>query len=183
MQAPDDDKLVAAATGGDTNAFTALVNRHRERIYGLLRRIVGCHHWADDLAQETFVKLWDHLADLKDGQALGAWLGRVATNLGLNHLRDRKRRRETPWEDVPASAPQTARPQAPVECRELGEAIDQALAALPAERRTALMLRVQAGMTYEQISREMDCSLGTVMSRLHRARLQIREFLNASAQL
>lgn len=183
MEERDDAKLVAAAADGETDAFTALVHRHRQRVYRLLRRIVGDHHWADDLAQETFVKLWDHLEKLRDGAAVGGWLRRVATNLGLNHVRDRKRRRETACEQIDPVAPAHQRPAAPAECRELSDAIADALAELPAERRTALILRVQKGMTYEQISRRMNCSLGTVMSRLHRARLQVREFLNASAQL
>jgi RNA polymerase sigma-70 factor (ECF subfamily) len=183
MAESDDAKLVAAAAAGDTGAFTALVDRHRQRVYGLLRRMVGDHHWADDLAQETFVKLWDHLGALQDGAAVGAWLRRVATNLGLNHLRDRKRRPEALCEDPVAVAPPEARPSAAREREELKVAIEQAMAALPPERRAALLLRVKEGLSYEQISRRMNCSLGTVMSRLHRARFQIRQYLSASAQL
>jgi RNA polymerase sigma-70 factor (ECF subfamily) len=182
MQEPDDARLVAAAAEGDTDAFSALVYRYREFVYRLLRRIVGDHHWADDLAQETFVKLWDHLAGLRDGAAVAGWLRRVATNLGLNHVRDRKRQHETACERIEAEAAD-GRPQGPTESRELAESIEQALASLPPERRAALLLRVQNGLSYEQISLRMNCSLGTVMSRLHRARQQIREYLSASAQL
>ena len=183
MERLEDATLVAAASDGDMDAFTALVHRHRQRVYVLIRRIVGDHHWADDLAQETFVKLWDHLENLRDGAAVGGWLRRVATNLGLNHVRNRKRHRETVREEIETVASDNHRPQAAAECRELSASIAEAIAALPIERRAALELRVHEKMSYEQISRKMNCSLGTVMSRLHRARLQVHEFLSASGQL
>ena len=127
MEISDDARLVAAAAEGDTNAFTTLVHRHRQRVYLLARRIVGDHHWADDLAQDTFVRLWDHVGDLKDGAAVGGWLRRVATNLALNHVRDRKRRPERPVEQIETQAPADQQPAAAIECRELGEALAKAV--------------------------------------------------------
>jgi RNA polymerase sigma-70 factor (ECF subfamily) len=183
MQTTDDAMLVAAAADGDTDAFAGLVTRYRQSVYRLLRRIVGDHHWADDLAQETFVKLWDHLGVLREGAAVGGWLRRVARNLGLNHVRGRKRRHETPCEQIETEAAADGRPESQAESRELAEGIDAALAALPPERRAVLLLRVQQGLTYEQISRQMNCRPATVASRLHRARLQVRDFLSESAQI
>jgi len=150
-------------------------------VYALGFRMLGNHDDADDLAQETFVRAHRALDRYDERWAFYTWLRAIAIRVGLNEIAKRKRRRtasgeafEAAAESVPEAAPD------PIDLlaeAELHSAIRAACQELPPEFRAVLVLRSQEGLAYAEIARELDVPLGTVMSRLHRARAMIRRAL------
>ena len=185
-------RLVQEASGGSMEAFDALIRRFQGRIYNLALRMVHNPEDAGDLTQEIFVKLHRSLGKFRGESRFSTWLYAVA----INHCRTglRKSRRigffESRSLDEPhdAAADGDARqaiepvdpgatPSVSLEHRELGERIGAAVVGRPAELRTVLVLRDMQGLEYEEISRVLACSLGTVKSRLWRARFRVKDEL------
>jgi RNA polymerase sigma-70 factor (ECF subfamily) len=164
--------------------YDALFRSHRSRIYGLAFNMVRNTSDADDITQETFLRAWTHLEDLDSVQFFGYWAGRIAWNISLNLLRRRRRRPTISLDAPPASLLQTKWLPSEIHDREPGpqeqvlqkmgcEEIHGKLARLPPSYRTTLLL-LQDAYSYEEIASEMDCPIGTVRSRIHRARMQMR---------
>ncbi len=177
----EDAVLVRKAQQGDMDAYESLVRRYQERIYALCRRLTGAHQSADDLAQETFVKAYFALARFDAQWPLYPWLRKIAVNSGLNYLKTRGR--ERPLDDGPSggrTAPRAPRGDDPVgqlENAEFQARLDRAVASLPADQRSVFVLRFHEGLSYEEIGRTLGLPLGTVMSRLNRARQKLKEQL------
>jgi len=178
---PEDAVLVRKAQQGDMDAFESLVRRYQHRVYALCRRLTGAHQSADDLAQETFVKAYFALARFDAQWPLYPWLRRIAVNSGLNYLKSR--RRETSLEEassgglrMPAAA-RTDGPEEELERAEFRARLDGAVESLPADQKSVFVLRFHESLSYEEISRTLDLPLGTVMSRLNRARQRLKELL------
>lgn len=175
--ADDDAALVATAAAGDRQAFAALVERHQARILALLERLIGCHEQARDLAQETFVSAYRKLASFAGGSLFSTWLYRIA----CNHAAAAGRRRRpvaastgtVPIEPVARLADVSAR----LEQQELARQVAGALDRLDDRYREVVVLADMQGASYEEISAVLDIPLGTVRSRLHRARLELRRLL------
>ncbi|MBN2265560.1 MAG: sigma-70 family RNA polymerase sigma factor [Candidatus Aminicenantes bacterium] len=163
------------------DAFESLVRRYQHRVYALCRRLTGAHQSADDLAQETFVKAYFALARFDVRWPLYPWLRRIAVNAGLNYLKARDR--ERPLDDGRGggrTGPVAARADDPVERLESAEfraRLDRAVESLPADQKSVFVLRLHEGLSYEEIGRELDLPLGTVMSRLNRARRRLKALL------
>ena len=183
---PSDTDLVRRFRAGEARAFEVLVDRYKRSLFVLLVRLVGDRDAADDLLQECFLRLWRHIETLDESQPLYGWLRRTAVNLGINHLRGRGRRREA------TEAAARVRPSAPLapdaeapgeESSETERAVREVLDELPADQRTCLVLRVGEEMSYAQIAAATGVAPGTVMSRLSRARLTLREKLKQRAVL
>jgi RNA polymerase sigma-70 factor, ECF subfamily len=178
---PEDALLVRKAQQGDMDAFESLVRRYQHRVYALCRRLTGAHQSADDLAQETFVKAYFALGRFDVQWPFYPWLRRIAVNAGLNYLK--ARRRERPLEEGSLGgrrAPAAARgddPEERLERAEFRARLDHAVESLPADQRGVFVLRFHESMSYEEISRTLDLPLGTVMSRLNRARQKLKELL------
>lgn len=178
---PEDAVLVRNAQQGDMAAFESLVRRYQHRVYALCRRLTGAHQSADDLAQETFVKAYFALSRFDVRRPLYPWLRRIAVNAGLNYLKARDR--ERPLEDGSSGGrkgPVAARDDDPVERLESAEfraRLDRAVESLPADQKGVFVLRLHEGLSYEEIGRELDLPLGTVMSRLNRARQRLKALL------
>jgi RNA polymerase sigma-70 factor (ECF subfamily) len=181
---PEDAVLVRKAQQGDMDAFESLVRKYQQRVYALCRRLTGAHQSADDLAQETFIKAY-YALDRFDAQwPLYPWLRRIAINSGLNYLKARKRERpllegtlgarRTPFSAL-ADGPEERLERAEFEAR-----FERAVASLPADQRSVFVLRFQESMSYEEISRTLDLPIGTVMSRLNRARQKLKGLLTDS---
>jgi RNA polymerase sigma-70 factor (ECF subfamily) len=168
---PTDERLATLAAGGDRRAFEALVTRHREAVYRLCWSAAGNHADADDAAQETFVRLYRALPTYDPQRPFGPWLRKIAWNCGLSARRDAKA--GVPVDDG-AAAPETADPApGPAEAAEGNEEhrrVADAVAALPAELRTVMVLRAVEGLSYAEIAETAGIPAGTVMSRLSRAR-------------
>jgi RNA polymerase sigma-70 factor, ECF subfamily len=179
--------LVARARAGDLAAFNALVDQHQGQVYGVCLRMLGQPAAAEDAAQETFISAWRSIGRLR-GDRFAPWLLRIAANVCTDELRRRKRRPGVSLEDeLDAGGFQPAdpdpSPEAATLSNELRRTIDGALAQLGEEQRLAVILSDIEGLDYQEIAEVMGTSLGTVKSRLSRARAQLRQLLLAEREL
>ncbi|GAB4362844.1 MAG: RNA polymerase sigma factor RpoE [Deltaproteobacteria bacterium] len=181
---PDED-LIRAAMEGDQEAFRGLMERYKGRAYGVALGIVGDPDEAQDVLQDAFVKAWYRLRDFRFGSNFYTWFYRLLVNQAIDRWRKRSRAATVPldesWLSEGASPPDTAvYPKTPEELagnRELVEGLTRAIGALPEYHRTVILLREVDGLSYDEIAQVLDCSVGTVMSRLHYARAKLREAL------
>lgn len=179
---PSDSDLVRRFRGGEARAFEMLVDRYKRPLYVLLVRVIGDSHAAEDLLQECFVRLWRHLDELDETRPLYGYLRKTAVNLGLNHLRGRSRRgAATEAAKRAFGGPSAA--GVPEVGDDRSAEIRGCLAELREDQRVCLVLRVQEEMSYAEIAKATGAPVGTVMSRLSRARLALREKLKARAIL
>jgi len=181
---PEDAALVRKAQQGDMDAFESLVRKYQQRVYALCRRLTGAHQSADDLAQETFIKAYCALGRFDAQWPLYPWLRRIALNTGLNYLKARKRERPLlegalGARRMPFTAP-AENPEEQLERAEFEARFERAVASLPADQRSVFVLRFHESMSYEEISRTLDLPIGTVMSRLNRARQKLKSLLTDS---
>jgi RNA polymerase sigma-70 factor (ECF subfamily) len=174
---PLEADLLAKAQGGNRFAFEEIVRRHQRRVYGVAFRIVRRHDVADDVAQETFLRAYQSLASFDLGRPFGPWIGKIAANLAINHVRS-PRFREEPLPEAHAETPAPdASPLRGVLEDESRATLEAALGGLPAEQRAVFVLRVMDDLSYREIAQSLGISMGTVMSRLSRAREKLREAL------
>jgi RNA polymerase sigma-70 factor (ECF subfamily) len=181
----DDPALVKASHGGDMSAFEELVARHRDKIYARAYSMVRNEEEAIDLSQEAWVKGWQKLRQFQGEASFATWMTRIVINLCLDHLRKQKRHRtesiEAMDEETGGAERQmpvvTVNPTAGLEKVELRGRIDRALAQLSHEHRTVLLLHEFEEMEYKDIAKAMDCSIGTIMSRLFYARRKMASLL------
>ncbi len=177
--------LIERARAGDTRAFEDLARREERALYRHALRIVGTTADAEDIVQDALFSAWRSIVSFQ-GLSFRAWLFRIATNRALDQLRSRKRRPELPLEPPDDDDVTWAEPVAPgpdltqlVGDREALAAVETALGSLPAEQRTALLLRDVEGFAYEEIAVITSVEIGTVKSRIHRGRLAVRNVLIA----
>jgi RNA polymerase sigma-70 factor (ECF subfamily) len=182
----DDTTLVKAAQKGDTRAFEELVARHRDRIYARARSMVRNEEEAIDLSQEAWVKGWQRLKQFQGESSFSTWMTRIVINLCLDELRKQKRRRTESIEEMDEESggverhmpAVTVNPTERLERGELRQRIDRALGQLSWEHRTVLVLHEFEEMEYKEIAKTMECSMGTVMSRLFYARRKLAALLS-----
>jgi len=173
-----DDVLVARVQRGDRRAYDALVLRYQQRIMKLIMRYVHDPVEAQDVAQEAFIKAYRALPGFRGDSAFYTWLYRIAINTAKNHLAAVQRRpvsldadsREPGSQELGDRLRDDASPERLALRDELGDTVVAAIGALPDELRNAIMLREIDGLSYEEIARAMDCPVGTVRSRIFRAR-------------
>jgi RNA polymerase sigma-70 factor (ECF subfamily) len=181
----DDATLVRAAQRGDMEAFEELVARHRDKIYARAWSMVRNEDEAVDLSQEAWVKGWQRLKQFHSESSFGTWITRIVINLCLDELRKRKRQRVESIQEMDEESGGVERqmpavivnPTERLERGELRQRIDRALGQLSREHRTVLVLHEFEEMEYKQIAKAMDCSIGTVMSRLFYARRKLAALL------
>ena len=172
MVALSDTALLADTARGDTAAFETLFQRHYDRVYGILFRLVGERGEAEDLAQEVFLRLHDHARRRRNhDDSVGAWLYRVATNLGYNALRDRRRR----WQrDVHLVRSEAGDAEAEAARREERRAVRAALARL-SERQAQLLILRQMEFSYAECAAIVGVAPASVGALLARAARAFRE--------
>lgn len=178
-------ELVARAKKGDTDAFEQLMLDSQDRVYTLCLRMTGDREDALDLAQEAFLNAWRGLPDFQGNSSFSTWVYRLASNACIDFLRKRKRRQqgESPHslddEEAPLPEPADPRgsPEEELERKELRRAVERGLQALPDHHRQVLVMRELSGMSYQEIGAVLDLDLGTVKSRIARARLALKKFL------
>jgi RNA polymerase sigma-70 factor (ECF subfamily) len=173
-----DSKLVRRVQKGDKGAFDILVLKYQHKIVNLVMRYVRDPEQAMDISQEAFIKAYRALPRFRGDSAFYTWLYRIAVNTAKNHLAA-QRRRPTDIEldlqdpeqfDLHARLKETDTPEAVMISREMRETVEQAIQSLPDDLRTAIILRELDGMSYEEIAETMECPVGTVRSRIFRAR-------------
>lgn len=181
----EDAALVRGAQKGDMAAFEELVARHRDKIYARAYSMMRNEEEAIDLSQEAWVKGWQRLAQFQGEASFGTWMTRIVINLCLDQLRKQKRQRTESIEEMNEESGGVERqmpvvtinPTAGLERGELRQRIDRALSQLSYEHRTVLILHEFEEMEYKQIAKVMECSIGTVMSRLFYARRKMAALL------
>jgi RNA polymerase sigma-70 factor (ECF subfamily) len=180
-----DDKLVRAAQKGGMAAFEVLVARHRDKIYARAFSMMRNEEEAIDLSQEAWVKGWQRLKQFQGDSSFVTWMTRIVINLCLDQLRKHKRHRSESIEmldeesgGVERQMPiVTVNPTAGLERQELRQRIDKALGQLSYEHRTVLILHEFEELEYKEIAKRMECSIGTVMSRLFYARRKMANLM------
>ena len=186
MVIADEAQLVRSSQRGDLGAFNTLVQVYQRQVYNLCLRMVGSA--AEDAAQETFITAYRRLSSFRGG-SFRAWLLRIAANICCDELRHRRSRPAASLEAAleagsPADVPSPlANPEEETLRRELGRHLQQGLATLPAEQRLAIILRDIHGLSYEELTEALGCSLGTVKSRIARGRARMREYLMERREL
>jgi len=181
-KAADETDLVRAAQAGDSRAFGEIVTRYQRAIYRVAYGFTRIPADADDLAQETFVRAYQAIGRFRVGEPLYPWLARIASNLALSLLRSRRRKPETALEPLMEAGQQWGTEEDPgrgVIDREQKKHLEQALAELKPEHQAVLVLRGVEEKSYEEIAKTLNVPLGTVMSRLSRARAELRARLGA----
>ena len=173
-----DKELVKRVQKGDKGAFDLLVLKYEHKIVNLVMRYVRDPETALDISQEAFIKAYRALPRFRGDSAFYTWLYRIAVNTAKNHLAAQRRRPadiELDLQDpdqygLHAKLKETDTPEALILSQELQETLERAIQALPDDLRTAIILRELDGMSYEEIAQTMDCPVGTVRSRIFRAR-------------
>jgi RNA polymerase sigma-70 factor (ECF subfamily) len=182
--------LIRAGQRGNLDAFNALVLHYQDGVYSLAYRIMGEREAAADAAQDAFIRAYHHLKDYRGGN-FRSWLLRIATNACYDELRRRKRRPvsmldELPGaetDDGPALPADLPTPEQAAQQRELQQAIQDCISTLGIEQRTVLVLSDVEGLSYQEIAENAGVNLGTVKSRLSRARASVRDCLQAVQEL
>ena len=183
--ATEDPVLVRAAQKGDMGAFEELIARHRDKIYARAYSMMRNEEEAVDLSQEAWVKAWQRLVQFQGDSSFPTWITRIVINLCLDQLRRRKRQRAESIEELDEESGGverqmpvvTVNPTERLERVELRQRIDRALSQLSAAHRTVMVLCEFEHMEYKEIAKTMNCSIGTVMSRLFYARRKMAALL------
>ena len=190
MTADDDKLLVARVQKGDKRAFDLLVLKYQSRIMALVMRFVQDAHEAQDVTQESFIKAYRALGNFRGESAFYTWLYRIAINTAKNYLVSRNRR--LPSADVEAcdaefydgdhALKSMETPERLLLRDEIQKTVEDSIARLPNDLRVALTLREYDGLSYEDIAEVMQCPVGTVRSRIFRAREAVDKALQPLLQ-
>ena len=183
-----DQLLVDRVKSGDQQAFNLLVRKYERKVYRLISRLVRDPAEVEDVAQEAFIKAYRALPQFRGDSAFYTWLYRIAVNTAKNHLVAQGRRpiplSDTLSEDEDGESfgredvvSDNQTPDAELLSRQIAETVNRAIEALPQDLRTAVTLREIEGLSYEEIAEAMNCPIGTVRSRIFRAREAIAQQL------
>ncbi|MBI1849884.1 MAG: sigma-70 family RNA polymerase sigma factor [Planctomycetes bacterium] len=173
----DDFALVREVREGSEAAFRALVERYQDRIVSLVYRFLGDHDESEDVAQEIFLKVFRKLDSFQFESSFYTWLYRIAINAAQDRVKRRRRQRTSSLDDLPPVFASTASDAGPTDrvvlTDEIGAAVREKVDELPPKYKAVIVLREFEGHTYEEISEILRCSIGTVESRLFRARQRL----------
>jgi len=181
-----DQQLVVRVQRGDKAAFDLLVSKYQRKIFRLLSRLIRDQAEVEDIAQEAFIKAYRALPNFRGDSAFYTWLYRIAINTAKNHLVSQGRRAPTTTEaDIEEAETfddgdhlrDLNTPESMLLSKQVGEAVNRAIDQLPEDLRTAIVLREIEGLSYEEIAESMSCPIGTVRSRIFRAREAIAQEL------
>ena len=192
LQSLDDVSLVSEYLHGQVRAFDVLVDRYQTRLLNFIYRTIGDRERAEDLVQEVFIRVHRHLARFDQGKKFSTWVYTIASNLAKNELRNRSRNPivlfqtlTAEWDDEERPLEfedSTARPDDLYRKRHVRLLVEQTVARLPEHHREVFVLRELEGRSYEEIAEITHCNLGTVKSRLNRARSSFAEIIEPALQ-
>lgn len=165
-------QLVKQCKEGNTGSFEKLVKQHAGRVSGIIYQMLGSSNEVDDLAQEVFIKVYNSIKYFKEKSKFSTWIYRITVNTVWDYLRKQKHRKTIPLDEIkPIKAP------VKTDNSELKELLNIEIQKLPLKYRTPLILKDIEGLSYKEISNILKCRIGTVESRLFRARKFLREKL------
>ena len=184
----NDSDVVAAYLAGDRRAFDVLVDRYQRRLLNFVYRAIGDRERAEDLVQEVFIRVHRHLHRFDQAKKFSTWIYTIASNLAKNELRNRSRNPLVLFQTISKKDSEAdqrplqfedlhTRPDDLFHKRHLRELVEGAVAQLPEHHRIVFVLRELEGKTYEEIAEITDCNLGTVKSRLNRARNRFAQLI------
>lgn len=191
-EALTDEILIERSKNGDLEAFELLVRRYESKVYTIAYRFLGNHADASDLAQETFLRLYQALPGFRGESSFMTWLYRVTANACRDEIRRRHKHQLVSLDagdgtggiqNVHHAGGCILSPEEAVERKEFNEVVQQCLNNLSEEHRLVLVMREIQGMSYEEIASVLQCSLGTVKSRLSRARQAFKEKFSSRMEL
>src|SRR4051795_10702993 len=180
LRTQDDAAVVSAFLAGEERAFQELVERYQNRLLNFIYRTIGDREKAEDLVQEVFIRVYRHLHRFDRSKKFSTWAYTIASNLAKNELRNRSRNPLVLFQTMRSSSEEddrplqfedtTSRPDDMYRKRHLRQLVDETVSALPEHHRQVFVLRELEGKSYEEIAEITNCNLGTVKSRLNRAR-------------
>ncbi len=179
------DHIVKLAQQGDEKAYKAIYERYCRVVYTLAFQMVGNHTDADEIVQETFIRVFKNLPRLRNNRSFVSWLYQITIHLSIDHRKLRTRRRALAIDDSPdlfayfelATSRRVKDPGQVLENKELLEQINRAINDLPAQQRAVILLHEVEGLSKKMISEILQCSLVTVRTNLHHARKKLRKTL------
>lgn len=169
MIQPTDAQVIAQVLAGRTDRFALLVVRYQEPLFRHALGMTGDSDAAADLVQDALVKAYTHLGTCQDPERFGAWVFRIVRNRCMDHLKNR-RQHTVPLEDDTMVLPDTTGPSAELERSEVGRAVEEALATLPASQREAFLLKHVEDLSYEEMAERLDTGISALKMRVMRAR-------------
>ncbi len=159
------------------NAYTVLVKKYQEKLYWHIRRIVLSHDDANDVLQNTFIKIWNGLASFKENSQLYTWLYRIATNESLSFIDQQKRKSAVPLDEVAEVLSNQIKADTNFDANKLEWKLQLAIQQLPEKQRLVFGLRYFDEMTYDEMSKILDTSAGALKASYHHAAKKIEEFI------
>ncbi len=188
LRAMEDGDVVAAFLGGEERAFQELVSRYQTRLLNFIYRTISDREKAEDLVQEVFIRVYRHIGRFDRSKKFSTWIYTIASNLAKNELRNRSRNPLVLFQSIKKTAPgeeerplqfedSANRPDDLYRKRHLRELVEESVAKLPAHHREVFVLRELEGKSYEEIAEITKTNLGTVKSRLNRARTSFADLI------
>jgi RNA polymerase sigma-70 factor (ECF subfamily) len=188
LRGMEDGDVVAAFLGGEERAFQELVTRYQTRLLNFIYRTISDREKAEDLVQEVFIRVYRHIGRFDRSKKFSTWIYTIASNLAKNELRNRSRNPLVLFQSLKKAGPQederplqfedaASRPDDLYRKRHLRELVEESVAKLPAHHREVFVLRELEGKSYEEIAEITHTNLGTVKSRLNRARTSFADLI------
>ena len=176
---PHDDDLLLQFRNPQTRerAFRQLVEKYQKRLYDHIRRLVIVHEDADDVLQNTFMKVWNHLANFKGGSQLYTWLYRIATNESFNHLKKQKTQVSASFDHEDYDMANKFKADPYIDGNDIQMKLQKAIHQLPERQRAVFIMRYYDEMQYDEIARVMERSEGALKASYHHAAKKIEQFV------
>ena len=184
--------LIQKCKQGDIDSFEMLIECYQQKVYNIALRMLGNKEDASDIAQEVFIKVYKSIGGFKEEASLSTWIYRIATNVCLDELRKRKKTKivsidstiQLEESEVSMQMPdERPQPDELLTQKELKQEVQKAINNLKEEHKTVIILRDINGYSYEEIAKILDCTLGTVKSRINRARNALKSILIKKEEL
>jgi RNA polymerase sigma-70 factor (ECF subfamily) len=188
----NEQELIQRLKKRDINAFEAFIKYYEKKVYNTAYRLMGSREDACDISQEVFLKVYKSINTFRGNSSLSTWVYRITTNLCLDEIRKRKGVRifsidkpiETNEGEIYRETPDTSdTPEDIINKKEVQEFVQDAINQLPVDQKTVVVLRDIQDLSYQEIAKILDCSLGTVKSRLNRGRLALKQIIERKGEL
>ena len=182
-----DKILIERSQNGDVKAFEELISGHEKRIYNIAYRLTGNYHDASDMAQETIIKIYKSISKYRGDAAFTTWIYRITVNTCMDELNRRKRKKESFYDIEEGEvfneiADYSMNPENIIEQERIKQYLENLILALNPEYRIVMVLREHSGFSYQEIADYLNISIGTVKSRINRARIALQRKITSDAE-